>query len=304
MTRFVLSLNHESDFQQAQAAAGKEAARRLGVNLEILFCYGDPIEQSQQLLTVIQSQNSASSIHGIVVQPVGTGLRQVAEAAAAAGIGWAVLYREVDYTAELVRKYKVPVFMIASDHLQEGCIQGRQLALLVPEGEIALCVMGPRSNAIAQQRLAGLNQTKPANLKLLTISGNWTEQSGDDAISSWLKLSTSQQQPISAIVSQNDGMAVGVKRALKHLPSGKLREKLLDLPMIGCDGLPGSGQAWVRGGLLKATVIVPVLAGMALEMLVKAIKNGTFPQEHTFIAPEAYPPLTDFGKSVNKPTAS
>jgi len=298
MLRFVLSLvSQDNDYQRAQAAAGEETALRLGVNVEVMFCDGDAIEQSQRLLTIIQSRTPTSRISGIVVQPAGTGLRQVAEAAAAAGIGWAVLHKEVDYTAELLKKHGVPVFMISSDHTEEGRIQAKQLALLLPQGGMAVCVMGPRADSIAQRRFEGLNQARPANMKILTVSGKWTDQSGYDAISAWLRLSTSQHQPVSAIVSQNDAMALGVIRALKDLPSGELRERLMSLPVIGCDGLPRSGQAWVREGLLKATVVVPVLAGIGLEILAQAMKAGKPPKEHTVIPPTSYPTLADLGKS-------
>src|SRR5438445_7104821 len=33
------------------------------------------------------------------------------------------------------------------------------------------------------------------------------------------------------------------------------RERWLALPFTGCDGMPDTGQAWVRSGLLAATVV-------------------------------------------------
>ena len=46
--------------------------------------------------------DKASRPDGIVLEPVGgTGLPQVARAATAAGIGWAVLNRELDYIRQL-----------------------------------------------------------------------------------------------------------------------------------------------------------------------------------------------------------
>ncbi len=53
--RFLVSLiTQENDYQREQAAAAEEAARRLGVDLEILYCGGDAIHQGEQLLEVIQ----------------------------------------------------------------------------------------------------------------------------------------------------------------------------------------------------------------------------------------------------------
>lgn len=221
MLKFTLSLvGADNDYQRAQAAAGEEMARRLGASIEVSYCDGDAIEQSQHLLKLIQSQSSAFPTSGIIVQPAGTGLRQVAQAAVAAGIGWVVLHKHVDYIAELLQPYSVPVFMVSSDHTEEGRIQAKQLAQLFPDGGMTLYVIGPRSDSITQARFEGMKQAMPSNIHLLTVSGKWTEQSGYEAISSWLRLQTSQQQPIAAIVSQNDTMAFGVKRALNDLPPG------------------------------------------------------------------------------------
>src|ERR1051325_6342851 len=133
--RFVLSLTtNDNDYQMEQAACAEDAARKLNVDLEILYADNDAILQSQQLLKIIQS-NSDSHPDGIIFEPVGgTAMPQVAKAAAAAGIGWGVLNREVDYIPELRRNYRVPIFSISSDHEEIGRIQGKQLAALLPNG--------------------------------------------------------------------------------------------------------------------------------------------------------------------------
>ena len=99
--RFVLSLTtNDNDYQMEQATAAQETANRLKVDLEILYADNDAIQQSQQLLKIIQS-NAASHPDGIIFEPVGgTAFPQVAKAAAAAGIGWVVLNREVEYVEE------------------------------------------------------------------------------------------------------------------------------------------------------------------------------------------------------------
>ena len=53
---FVISLtNDDNDYQQEQAAAAEDAARRLGADLQIVYAENDAITQSQQLLKIIQS---------------------------------------------------------------------------------------------------------------------------------------------------------------------------------------------------------------------------------------------------------
>ena len=112
---FLLSLTtNDNDYQIEQAASAQEAARRLGVQLQIVYADNDAITQSQQLLRVIQSSSSAPD--AIVFEPAGsTGLPQVAKAAAAADIGWVMLNREADYIAELRRDTRIPVFAVSRD---------------------------------------------------------------------------------------------------------------------------------------------------------------------------------------------
>jgi ribose transport system substrate-binding protein len=286
--RFVVSLvDRNNDYQRAQAAAAENAARRVGADVQILFAGGDAIEQSQQLITVIQSKTAV--VTGIVLQPVGTGMQHVARAAAAAGIGWVVMHKDVDYLADLRRSSKCPIFTLSSDHVEEGRIQGKQIAALLPEGGMVLGITGPATDSIADQRLAGLKSTMPRNTQLLTIRGKWTEESGYEAVASWLKLSTSKQQPITLVASQNDFMAVGAKKALNQIATGNTKERLMKVPVIGCDGLPDSGQLWVQQRLLTATVVVPVLAGTAIDMLATAIRHNTRPQELMIVDAVSYP---------------
>lgn len=69
--KFLLSLtNNDNDYQLEQATAADEAAKRLGVQLNIVSADNDAINQSQQLLQVIQS-HSDSHPDGIIFEPVG-----------------------------------------------------------------------------------------------------------------------------------------------------------------------------------------------------------------------------------------
>src|SRR5436190_21641379 len=191
---FLLSLTTtDNDYQIEQAAAAEEAARRLGADVQIVHADNDSIAQSQQLLKVIQSRSDAHP-DGIIFEPVGgTAMPQVARAAAAAGIGWVVLNREVDYVAELRRNYRVPVFAISSDHEEIGRIQGRQLTSLLPSSGSVLLIQGPAESLAAKQRTTGMYETKPVGVQVKLMKGSWTEASSYKSVSSWLKLSTSKQ---------------------------------------------------------------------------------------------------------------
>ena len=88
-------------------------------------------------------------------------------------------------------------------------------------------------------------------------------------------------------------MAMGARKAFEEIPDIPLRERWLAVPFTGCDGMPKTGQAWVRSGLLAGTVIVPVNAGKAVEMLAKSMETGKIPPERTFVEVKSFPPLEE-----------
>lgn len=293
---FVVSLTtNDNDYQMEQAASAAEAARRLRIGLELMYAESDSILQSQQLLKIIQS-NPESHPAGILFEPIGgTALPQVARAAASAGIAWVILNREVDYIAELRRSYKVPIFSVTSNHDEIGRIEGRQLTALLPGGGTALYIQGPSESLAAKQRTAGMCETKPDNIQLKMMKGNWTEGSAYKALSAWLKLSTSLQTKIDVIAAQNDAMAVGAKKAFQELSEEAGRDRWLSLPYLGCDGVPKTGQSWVKSGLLAATVVNPANTGQAIEMLAHALQTGNTPPDKTFTTPRSFPAVDQLG---------
>jgi ABC-type sugar transport system substrate-binding protein len=295
--RFVASLTtSDNDYQMEQASAAEEAANRLNIELEILYAENDAILQSQQLLKIIQS-NSGAHPDGIIFEPVGgTALPKVATAAAATGIGWVVLNREVDYISELRRAYKVPIFTVTSDHEEIGRLQGKQLAALLPNGGSVLLIQGPSESLAAKQRTTGMYETKPVGIQIKLMKGNWTEVSAYKVVSSWLKLSTSQQTSIDVIAAQNDAMALGARKAFQELGDSAARDRFLAVPYLGIDGVPTTGQAWVRRGLLNATIVVPANTGQAIALLAHAVKSGTLPPEKTLTVPRSLPIVEELAR--------
>ncbi|HEY1658613.1 MAG TPA: substrate-binding domain-containing protein [Candidatus Sulfotelmatobacter sp.] len=291
--RFLVSLtNNDNDYQLEQAAAAQKAARQLGAEIAIVHANNDAVTQSQQLLQHIQG-DAAMRPDGIVFEPAGgTGFPQVARAAAAAGIAWVVLNHEADYVPELRRSYQVPIFSISSDHVEVGRIQGKQFAALLPQGGTVLYIEGPNNSSAARERTAGMNQTKPANVEVKMLRANWTEQSAHRAISSWLRLRTSQEARIDLVGAQDDSMAAGARKAFTELPD-KQRERWLRIPLTGCDGLPKTGQAWVRNGLLAATIYIRPNTDLALEMLVDVVRKGTQAPEHKLTEPQSVPSIAE-----------
>ncbi|HUK49070.1 MAG TPA: sugar ABC transporter substrate-binding protein [Terriglobales bacterium] len=300
--RVVVSLiTQDNDFQIEQAAAAESAAAKLGVDVEILFADNDSIQQSQQILKFVQAETGRRP-DGIIFEPVGgPALPQVARAAVAEDIAWVVMNRDLEYVKQLRQSYKVPCFSLGSDHLETGRIQGRQLAVLLPNGGSVLYIQGPTETDASKLRTAGMYETKPESIQVKTMKGNWTEASAFKAVTSWIRLSTSQQSHIDLIAAQNDAMAAGAKKALQEFVAEAAgRERWASIPFTGVDGVPKTGQAWVRSGVLTATVTLPPIAGKAMEMLVHALQSGTVPPELTLLAPHSYPELGALAQSAGK----
>lgn len=290
--RFLISLtNNDNDYQIEQAKSAEEAARRVGVELQIIYADNDSVTQSTQLLSAVQAAPTVRP-DAIIFEPVGaTALPQVARAAAAANVGWAVLNREAGYISDLRRQFKVPIFCVSNDHTEIGRIQGRQFAALLPKGGSVLYIQGPSENSAAKERSSGMLATKPANIQVTTLKGQWTEESASRAVRSWLQLSTSKKAVIDVIAAQDDSMAVGARKAFQEMSNAIDRDRWLKLPYTGCDGLPKTGQAWVRSGVLAATVFAPPNAGQAIEMMVQALSRNQEQPELALTAPSSIPPL-------------
>jgi ribose transport system substrate-binding protein len=297
---FLVSLtNNDNDYQQEQSAAAEKAARRLGVDVKIVHANNDAVTQSQQLLHYIQGA-AASRPDAIVFEPAGgTGFPQVARAAVAADIGWVVLNHDADYLKQLRHNCHVPVFSISSDHEEVGRIQGKQFAALLPQGGSMLYIEGPANSSAAQERTNGMNMTKPGNIQVKTMRANWTEESAHRAVSSWLRLRTSQETQIDLVGAQDDSMAAGARKAFAEIATGE-RERWLKIPFTGCDGLPATGQAWVRSGLLAATIYIRPNTDLALEMLTEAIRSGSKPAERKLTIPESVPSMQELAVRGSK----
>jgi ribose transport system substrate-binding protein len=292
---FLVSLtNNDNDYQQEQASAAEKTARRLGVDVKIIHANNDALAQSQQLLHYVQDSGVARP-DAIMFEPAGgTAFPQVARAAAAAGIGWVVLNHEVDYVLDLRRQFKVPVFAITSDHQAVGKIQGQQFAALLPNGGSILYIEGPANSSAAKDRTAGMLKTKPANIQVKTMRANWTEESAYRTMSSWLRLRTSQESHVDLVGAQDDSMAMGARKAFSEIAEGE-RARWMKIPITGCDGMPKTGQTWVKNGTLAATVFIRPNTDLAIEMLVEAFKGSALP-DNRVTQPESVPPLPELAK--------
>jgi len=281
-------ITEDNDYQLEQAASAQAAAIKLGADIQVIYANNDAVHQTQQILQYIQDPKKRPD--AILVEPVGTGMPQVAKAAVAAGIGWVVINAGVDYLSQLRAQAAVPCFSMLIDHEQVGRIQGQQIEAILGESGCVLSIEGPAVRDVARLRAKGMMASKPQGVMVKGLKGDWTQQSGYHAIKSWLSLSTSREMHVGMIACQNDDMGNGARRAFEELTDMKERDEWLQLPITGCDGVPKAGQAWVRKGRLTATVLCPPLVGDAIHLLAGA-RKGAQPPERTLVAPSSFPPL-------------
>ncbi len=294
--KILLSLiTQDNDYQLEQAASAQETAKKIGAEVQIVYANNDAVQQTQQLLQFIQEPSKRPD--AILVEPVGTGMPQVAKAAVSAGVGWVVMNASVDYLSQLRQHSMVPIFSLLSDNEQIGKIQGQQIGNILGETGCVLSIEGPSVGEVARMRTKGMMSAKPAGVTVKNLKGNWTQQSGYQAIKSWLALSTSREMHIGMVVCQNDDMANGARRAFEELDSLTERDAWLKLPITGCDGVAKAGQTWVKQGRLAATVLTPPLAGEAIQMLASAQRANIQPPERTLLAPSSFPPLAELKRA-------
>ena len=164
------------------------------------------------------------------------------------------------------------------------------MAVLLPSGGSVLYIQGTASSYATQRRCAGLDSTKPANVQVRSIRGCWTEESGYKAVQSWLRLSTSRNAHLDLVMSQNDSMAIGARKAFQEGTASE-RDHWSHLRFTGCDGCRRTGQEWVRKELLTATIIQPPTAGLGIELLTRCLQTGSPPPEQTVLPPASFPAL-------------
>jgi ABC-type sugar transport system substrate-binding protein len=285
--RIVVSLTTaDQEYQALQGEDAKDAGRRLGVDVEVLFAEDVAVMQIQQIFRFVHAGEGERPAALLVHTRVPDGLERVARNAVQAGIGWMLLNRTAPYVDALRRERPaVAVAAVTTDHVEVGRIHARQLAQVCPDGAHVLYVQGPADASAASLRLQGLEEAlrgRPYELKV--VNGEWTAASAERAIAGWLRLRTSDLFQPTVVVCQNDLMARGARAALE-----RLRPEWARLPFLGCDGLPKGGRLDVEQGRLAATVTMPSCASPAIDLTVRWIRAGAVPSALTVLGPTAYP---------------
>jgi ABC-type sugar transport system substrate-binding protein len=285
--RLVVSLTSKAqEYQALQGEDAREAGRRLGAGVEVLFAEDNAVLQIQQLFGFVHAPEGERPAALLVHTRVPDGLERLARNAVKAGVGWLLLNRTAPYLDALRTEHpSLAIAAVTTDHVEIGRIHSRQLVRLCPDGARVLYVQGPADAPAAQQRLEGLEGAlRGRAYELKVLNGEWTSASAERAVTAWLRLRTSSLFEPSAVVCQNDNMARGARKALEAL-----RPEWARLPFLGCDGLPQGGRHDVDEGRLAGTVVIPSCAGPAVDLAIAWSRAGRVPPAVTILAPSAYP---------------
>jgi ABC-type sugar transport system substrate-binding protein len=282
-------LNSHQEFQLAQAEAARDAGARLGASVEIQFAENSPIVQIQQLLACVNRPREARPL-AVVVELAGSpaGYMTAARAALSAGVAWVEVSGDAQTVAPLRAEFSDRLVMsVITDEEGIGRIHAEQCRALLPRGGTVLYVEGPGLQVEVKARRRALEAgLKDSSITIeKTLAGNWTEESAFRAMAACLERPSGQRLSPGIVCAQNDAMALGAHRA-----AAAARPSLCQIPYLGCDALPDGGQRLVASGILAASVVKPVTAGVAVEDLLRGVRESK-PLRDVLIAPESFPPI-------------
>ncbi|MQT12224.1 sugar ABC transporter substrate-binding protein [Segnochrobactrum spirostomi] len=216
------------------------AGSKSGLDVQFEDAQNDVGKQLNQIQNFV-----AQKVDAIIVNPVDTDATpKMTQLAVAAGIPLVYVNR-MPADKELPAK----VAFVGSDERDSGTLEMKQVCKLMGgKGEIVV-LMGELSNQAARQRTQDVEDVikspECAGIKILDKqSGNWDRTQGTDLVTNWLSAGLKP----SAIVSNNDEMAIGAIQALKQagVPKGSII-------VAGVDATQ-DGLAAMKAGDLQVTV--------------------------------------------------
>jgi len=247
--------------------------------------------QVQQIRAVLGDAKGTPPT-ALLVSPVREdSLFEVVREVTVAGIPLVILCRWYDELGSARRAApKLPLFSVVADQTEIGRIHARILRQLVRPTTELVYIQGPQGTSSTVRRASAMKQElgNLTGVHWSLYNGDWSGESGAQAMKSCLsRLGQSKLQEL-IVCAQNDDMAFGARRAL--IDSGGLAQGTPPI-VIGCDGLPNFGKRLVAEGQLTATVVVPSLAGRAIEELFATLRGGPVPPAEVNLSVECYPAL-------------
>jgi ribose transport system substrate-binding protein len=293
---FVSLLDDSQEYQRIQAEEARSAGARSGLEVEVQYTKGDPALQMKQLGDAVQVEASRRPV-AVVLHPVAVaGLEALARSMLRAGVGWVSL-DQAFYLPAIQRDFPDRlVALVSTDNREIGRLQAKLFRALLPAGGSVVYVEGPSLSPPVIHRREGMKEGLMGSRVgiVKTLTGDWSEASAERAMSFWLRVGAKTARP-ALVGAQNDLMAAGARKAMLAL-----RPEWRDVPFTGCDGLPGGGIRQVREKALAATVVQPLTAGPAVELVARSLRGEKVPAA-THLAPRIYPSLEELERRARTP---
>ena len=292
----VLLLTDGQDFQQAQEQSARDVCEREGFQVEVAYADNSPFMQIRQVLEYIDRPlNMRPVAVAIELASAPAAFTHSARAALTAGVGWVELSSGASSVNAL--RLEFPGHLVASVGVDEegiGELHAAQCRALLPKGGTILYVEGPNVNAVVKSRRLALEKGLEGSSITIakTLAADWTEEGAKQATIAWLQQASASRIQPALVCSQNDAMAIGVRKAAKAQHVG-----WAGIPMLGCDGVPSAGQRYVSEGTLAATVIKPVTAGPAVDWIIRKLRGEKLPR-HLILRPTSFPSLEELARGV------
>ena len=281
----------DNAYQRRLREVGEREAKRHGFDLLV---HSVQFDASQQVAQIRKAITNASATKMVAILASGVHdeeLSPVAHEAAVAGLEWGLL-NDATFIDEVRRQHpERAIFAATCDHTEIGRIHGQQVRSLLGDTGRVLTITGNLQNEDARQRLQGLKESLDDKFALIEVNADWTSEGARRAVEKWASGITTQDDLPGAFVAQNDEMALGVRQALRDLDLQR-DWPLASAPIMGCDGAENFGQRLVREGRLKATVIMPPGAGVAIEWIARVRKSGTLPPVRVQLPVASFPALS------------
>lgn len=261
--RIALVMSHMTNsFTTTVADAAKAKGEELGYEVVVFDSKQDASTQVGQI-----EQAVSQGFAGILVEPVSVdGVVPGLIAANDADVPIATIVQRASQQ-DLAAAY------IGGDEVRAGELQMTQaLEAIGGEGEIAL-LYGPMGSDAQLARKEGYDKVLAENPDVSIAfeqSGNWVTAEALNLVENWLSTGTD----LTAIVAQNDGMAVGAVQAIEN--AGKTGE----IPVFGIDATE-DGVAAIESGGLAGTVSqdTPGIGELGVETMADIIAGEEVPAD-------------------------
>jgi ABC-type sugar transport system substrate-binding protein len=289
-----------NDYQDLLREDCMAAVKRHGFQLQIFSGDDDAERQVHQIHEVLAAPRTLRPA-ALLVSPVRESmLLTVAHEAARAGVGWIMLNRWNDTLLELRGEFpELPIFAVNPDQSEVGRIQGQQFRALLPRGGEVLYVQGPLGTSSAYRRFAGMQEEiAGAAINVVTFNSDWSIEGGEAATHEWLRIFGGRPLPLCVVGAQSDNMAEGARKAIAEWASDVRASQRI--PVTGCDGSPSYGQRLVKNGQLTATVVIPPVAGRAIDEIAATLDQNRIPPAEIVVRVTSYPALALLARSAVK----